>query len=199
MQIDMLADVSRDGPLADISRSERHLRFSNRQQSGLQCQRRRRAETERFIAQAASDSFVPLPSLTGTAAPAACGGQVSFRSFSCRFYLISLSTRMRIDIGTAPTAKKTNEIATGQADYSRSEPCIAAKPGRFIFDRSSRFCLPVHGRFVPESGLEAWGATSRRRVEVGQPSVIQAPQTGSFDLLQHVSLSWAQLGRTVLQ
>ena len=158
MRFEMLADVSRVGPLADISRSERHLRFSNRQQSGLQCQRRRRAETERFIAQAASDSFVPLPSLTGTAAPAACGGQVSFRSFSCRFYLISSSTRMRIDIGTAPTAKKTNEIATGQAVYSRSGPCIAAKasrscPVRVIRDRGRRSHTTVHVRFAPER----WG------------------------------------------
>jgi hypothetical protein len=122
----MLADVSRVGPLADISRSECHLRFSNRQQSGLQCQRRRRAETQRSIAQAASDSFVPLPSLTGTAArqrPQLAAGKFH----SCRFYLISSSTRMRIDIGTAPTAEKTNEIATGQADYSRSEPLHCSK------------------------------------------------------------------------
>ncbi len=31
MHVQMRADVSRVGPLADISRSERHLRFSNRQ------------------------------------------------------------------------------------------------------------------------------------------------------------------------
>src|SRR2546429_805339 len=36
-------------------------------QSGLRCPHRRRAETQRSIAKAASDSFVPLPSLTRTA------------------------------------------------------------------------------------------------------------------------------------
>jgi len=32
-----------------------------------------------------------------------------------------------------------------------------------IFDRFSRFCLPVHGRFAPESGFEAGGDKQKAR------------------------------------
>ena len=38
-------------------------------------------------------------------------------------------------------------------------------PHWVIFERSSRFCLPVHVRFAPESGLEAGPERVPERIE----------------------------------